>query len=146
MFIEASGANEVITVDDTPTFEEWFIHNDFANENAKVSDDCKAYIDDLVRKTNLIPKWNYYLNHVLVLFQTLDMPFSLVNTLNEIFSIDTEPNEDPLKKEDNKIDIIMEMFNANITETRIIDGLISNNSKIKTKTEMDSVELEEKRM
>ena len=74
------------------------------------------------------------------------MPFSLVNTLNEIFSIDTEPNEDPLKKEDNKIDIIMEMFNANITETRIIDGLISNNSKIKTKTEMDSVELEDKRM
>ena len=49
LFIEASGANEVMIVDNKLTLEKWFIDNKFASKNVTISDESKAYIDDLFK-------------------------------------------------------------------------------------------------
>ena len=51
MFIKATGANEGIIVDDKFTFEDWHVDDEFERNNVKISDDSKAYIDDLIKRT-----------------------------------------------------------------------------------------------
>lgn len=43
-------------VNDKPSFEEWFLDDEFAVENVTVLDESKAYINDLLRKIDLIPR------------------------------------------------------------------------------------------
>lgn len=50
-----------------------------------------------------------------------------VNTVDKTLSMSTEPNKDAVTKEENKVDIIMDSLNDGVTETKIIDCLISNN-------------------
>lgn len=50
LFIEATGANEGIIVNDQITFEDWYIEDKFKSDNIKISDDTKAYIDDLSKR------------------------------------------------------------------------------------------------
>lgn len=51
LFIKATGANEGIIVDDKFTFEDWHVDDEFERNNVKISDDSKAYIDDLIKRT-----------------------------------------------------------------------------------------------
>ena len=53
--IEALGANEGLIVNDKRTFEECFTDDEFAVESVMVSDDSKAYIDNLFIKIDVIP-------------------------------------------------------------------------------------------
>ena len=53
----------------------------------------------------------------------------------------TEPNKDAVTKEENKVDIIMDSLNDGVTETKIIDCLISNNQKIETDFDLDQLNL-----
>ena len=53
---EALGANEGMIANDKPTFEEWFIDDQFAFKNVKVSDDSKVYIDNSLKKIDVIPR------------------------------------------------------------------------------------------
>ena len=50
MFIETTGANEGMIVDDKPTFEDWYFDDDFESDIIKISDKTKAYTDDLVKR------------------------------------------------------------------------------------------------
>lgn len=50
LYIEVVGANDRMIVRDKQTFEEWFVYDEFSNENITVSGDSKAYIDDLIKK------------------------------------------------------------------------------------------------
>ena len=113
-------------VDDKPTFEQWFIDDKFASENVTISIDSKVYIDDLLKKPDVILKIETLpelpVSPILNFKQTLS---PVVNTLDEIISMDTKPNKDALKKEENKFDTIMDTLNENVTETKTIDDLIS---------------------
>ena len=64
----------------------------------------------------------------------------VVNTLNEILSTDTKPNKDAPKKEENKVDAIMDMLDKDVIETKTIDGLISPETE--TDFHLDSFEFE----
>lgn len=50
LFIEATGANKGIIVNDQITFEDWYIQDKFKSDNIKISDDTKAYIDDFSKR------------------------------------------------------------------------------------------------
>ena len=50
LLIEATGDNEGIIVNDQITFEDWYIEDKFKSDNIKISDDTKAYIDDLSKR------------------------------------------------------------------------------------------------
>ena len=50
LFIEASDANEGTVVNNRTTFEDWFVHDDFASKNVKIADKSKAYIEELIGK------------------------------------------------------------------------------------------------
>lgn len=64
----------------------------------------------------------------------------VVSTLNEILLTDTKPNKDSPKKEENKVDTIMDMLDKDVIETKTIDGLIS--PEIETDFDLDSFEFE----
>ena len=64
----------------------------------------------------------------------------VVSTLNEILLTDTKPNKDAPKKEQNKVDTIMDMLDKDVIETKTIDGLIS--PEIETDFDLDSFEFE----
>ena len=50
LFIEATGTNEGMIVNDQITFEDWYIKDKFKSDNIKISDDTKAYIDDFSKR------------------------------------------------------------------------------------------------
>ena len=43
--------NEGMIVDDKITFKDWYVDEEFQSDNVKISDDKKAYIDDLIERT-----------------------------------------------------------------------------------------------
>ena len=73
LFTDTSSANEGMIVNNKPAFEEWFIEDKFAIENVMVLDDSKAQaLTSYLKKLIWFQEWKYCLNHLLVLFQTLD--------------------------------------------------------------------------
>lgn len=47
-----AGASDRVTVDDKPTFEEWFLNDEFSSENVTV----KSFIHNLIKKTDFVLK------------------------------------------------------------------------------------------
>ena len=88
--------------------------------------------ENLLRNTDVVPK-------LVLLPEISDETFvpnitSNVKTLVNILFEKTEPNEDILKKEEGKIDVIMEQVdpeNNNLIVTANIDRLVSNNPEDK---------------
>ena len=72
-----------------PTFEESFVEDDFRSGNVK------TYIDELMEKTNIIPR-------IQILPEIIEnnkaIPDILTSTLDNVLSLKIEPNADPLKK------------------------------------------------
>ena len=50
-FIDAVSANEDLVARDKITMESWYDNDKFNDENVKISEDVKLYIDDLIKKT-----------------------------------------------------------------------------------------------
>ena len=50
LFIAEAGANEGMIVNDKVTVEDWFVDNEFGDENVVISSSSKTYIDDLTKK------------------------------------------------------------------------------------------------
>lgn len=51
LIIKATVMNEGMIVDDKITFKDWYVNEEFQSDNVKISDDKKAYIDDLIERT-----------------------------------------------------------------------------------------------
>lgn len=41
-------------MDDKPTFVEWFIDDECVNQDLKITEESKAFLHDLIEKTNFI--------------------------------------------------------------------------------------------
>lgn len=52
--IEALEVNDEIIVEDKPIFEEWFV-----DENVTVSGNSKAHTANLIKETDIVPKYKY---------------------------------------------------------------------------------------
>ena len=50
-FIDAVSANEDMVVHDKIIIEDWYVDGKFNDENVKMFEDVKLYIDDLIKKT-----------------------------------------------------------------------------------------------
>ena len=90
--IEASGANEGLIVNDKPTFEECFTDDEFAVESVMVSDDSKAYIDNLFIKIDVIPTMEILPEPFVSPIQNFRQTSSVVTTLAKYFLINSKPN------------------------------------------------------
>ena len=84
-------------VENKPTFEGWFVDDKFGYENITVFGNRKAYFDELIKKTNIIPK-------IKILKKKSDddktMPHILSPTLRYFLSVKIKPNSDKVKKEE----------------------------------------------
>ena len=104
LFIEA--ANEDMIVNYKPTFKKWPVGDEFASDYVTIPDDGKSYIDDLLKKPDVIPNIEILPEPAvspIPNFKQTSLP--AVNTIDKILSMDTESNKDTLKKEENKIEV-----------------------------------------
>ena len=132
---------QLIKANDKIIFKEWFMDNEFASENVTIFNDSKPYIDYFLKKFDMIPKIEILPEPSgCPIPNSKQMLLPVVNTLDKILLMDTKPNKEALKKEENKVGTIMDTLNEGITETKIIDSLIS--PEIKTDVDLDSVEFE----
>ena len=53
LFLAEAGANEGMIVNDKVTVEDWFVDNEFGDENVVISSSSKTYIDDLTKKKQI---------------------------------------------------------------------------------------------
>ena len=51
LITEAAGTNKGMIVDNKITFENWYVDIEFQSDNVKISNDSKAYIDNLSERT-----------------------------------------------------------------------------------------------
>ena len=57
--IEALEVNDEIIVEDKPIFEEWFLDDEVDREKITVSGNSKAYTGNLIKETDIVPKYKY---------------------------------------------------------------------------------------
>ena len=84
-------------------------------------------IDKLLKKTDLVPRMEILPEPSASPISNFRQTLIFVNTVDKTLSMTTESNKDAVTKEENKVDIIMDSLNDGVTETKIIDCLISNN-------------------
>ena len=99
LIIKATVMNEGMIVDDKITFKDWYVDEEFQSDNVKISDDKKAYIDDLIERTIGVETIEIIEPIVKDNNDSREATtFEQVNTFDEILLSTTGPNNEMLKK------------------------------------------------
>lgn len=126
-FYKTAGSSNGVIVNNKLSFEEWFIDDEFPSKNVAVLEESKAFIHDLINKTDFVPK----MIDVEIVQNDHHFHFCFLSLclLNNIKMLDFgPPNEDTLKKKKKKLTHYSKIINV-----RILKKATTNMKKIKTK-------------
>ena len=136
-FYKTAGSSNGVIVNNKLSFEEWFIDDEFPSKNVTVLEESKAFIHDLINKTDFVPK----MIDVEIVQNDHHFHFCFLSLclLNNIKMLDFgPPNEDTLKKEEKEIDTLLKNNKCkNIEES---DDEYEENKDKKIKFNEDSVD------